>query len=132
MAFSWQVLEDQRLGYGRLHGVVSGQDLLAASDAFFNDPAWQVGYDLLWDNRRIKKLAIQPADVPEILRRAVQVRQYLGSGRAAAVIQQDLRIMAEHLIQMSGLDEMKVRLFTVVEQAYEWLDVAVEEVETAS
>lgn len=131
MGYTWRVLGDQRLGYGRLEGVVSGGDLFAASEAFFNDPEWREGYNLLWDNRRIKKLAIQPSDVPEILRRATQVRRYLGSGRAAAIIHQDLRMMAEHLIQMSGLDEERVRLFTLPEHAYEWLDVVIDAEEAA-
>lgn len=123
MGYQWQVIEEAKLGFGRLDGIVSGEDVLAAAKDFYHDPAWRPGYGLLWDNRGIKKLAIQPADVPEILRLASELPVYLGDGKAAAVIDGDLRMMGEHLIQMASLDEDQVRLFTSLENALAWLGV---------
>jgi hypothetical protein len=123
MPYQWRVNKSARLGFGRLDGVVSGADVLSASDAFFGDPEWQPGYRLLWDNRAIKKLAITPGDAARILKRAVTVPSYLGEGKAAAVISEDLRMIGEHLISMSGLDPDRVRLFGSMERALEWLEV---------
>lgn len=130
MGYRWRVVKEEQLGYGRLEGVVTGQDVLAAADAFVNDPEWKPGDRLLWDNRHITKLAIKPKEAAEILRLAMSVGEYVGESKAAAVISSDLRMMGEHLIQMSGMDEENVRLFGSIDEAAAWLGIPVEALNT--
>jgi hypothetical protein len=132
MPYKWEVRPDQRLGVGRLEGIVSGADVLSAAEAFFNDKDWQPGYRLVWDNRKIRKLAITPGDAARILGKAREVGKIIGEGRSAAVISADLRVIGEHLIMMSGLDPENVRLFSSIEKAAEWLEVPVDEIENAA
>lgn len=123
MPYTWQVLDTQGLGYGRLTGIVRGDEVLEVADVFCNDGAWQPGNPVLWDNTRITKLAITPKQAGQILKRAAAVAKYLGASRAAAVISPDLQMMGEHLIHMSGMNPERVRLFKSVEAAAEWLGV---------
>ncbi len=126
MGYTWLGLEESRLGFGRLEGVVTGREILDAAHRFFSDPDWRAGDLLLWDNRGIMKLAITPEEAGEILERARALKQHLGDGRAAAVIKSDLRMMGEHLIQMSELDPERVRLFGSLKKAAEWLGIPVD------
>lgn len=124
MPYTWQVIDSERLGFGRLTGIVSGEEVLEVADVFCNDGDWRPGDPVLWDNTGITKLAITPKQAGEILMRARKVADYLGASRAAAVISTDLQMMGEHLIHMSGMDPERVRLFRSVEAACEWLGVA--------
>ena len=123
MPYSWHVIEDQHLGFGRLYDTVTGEEMLQAAEDFCTDEHWQPGDAVLWDNRWITKLAITQNDAAKILMRARKVARHLGDSRAAAVMVPDLQTMGEHLIFMSGMNPDAVRVFSSLEGAVEWLGV---------
>ena len=49
--FAYAVDAPSRLAYGRMWGRVTGRDMLALMAAAHEDPAWEAGFDAIWDCR---------------------------------------------------------------------------------
>ncbi len=51
--FDYVIEPDERLGYGRMWGTVTGDDMLALITAVHADPRWEHDFDAIWDCSRV-------------------------------------------------------------------------------
>lgn len=56
-----------RLAYARMWGEVDGANMLALISAVHDDPAWQPGFDAVWDCSTVSAHIVLPDDVPPIV-----------------------------------------------------------------
>ena len=80
-SFHYRIDADAGLALAELKGVVTGSDMLNAAKTLHADPAWQNGYDVLWDCSEVSKHIVGPEDIGPILVEETRA----GSGRDALV-----------------------------------------------
>ena len=65
--FSYALDPASRLAYGRMWGAVSGADMLALVRSVHADPAWEAGFDAVWDCSAVTTHIVLPDEVPPIV-----------------------------------------------------------------
>lgn len=88
----------ERLAVVRMQGVVSGPMILAATTQVHSDPAWEDGFDVVWDCSTVYAHDILPADVTPI----VDAEVGSGDGRDVLVCSPAIgdRVISEMLAAM--------------------------------
>lgn len=88
----------EHLALVRMRGVVTGRAILAAAERLHADPAWEDGFDVVWDCSAVHAHDILPADVQPI----VDAEVASGSGREVLVCSPSLgdRAISEMLAAM--------------------------------
>lgn len=69
--YSFVVDASARLAYGRMWGLVTGQDMLALIAETHADPAWQNGFDAIWDCSAVTAHVVGPEEVAPIVEEEV-------------------------------------------------------------
>lgn len=59
------------LAYGRMWGVVTGDDMLALITAVHDDPRWEDGFDAVWDCSRVHAHVVDISEVGPLVEEAV-------------------------------------------------------------
>lgn len=57
----------EALAYGRMWGVVTGQDMLRLVAAVHGDAAWRPGFDAVWDCRAVTAHVVSPEEVQPLV-----------------------------------------------------------------
>ncbi len=65
--FTFAIDPDAGLAYGRMWGDVHGEDMLRMIQAVHSDPAWQDGFDAVWDCRAVTAHIVLPADIEPLV-----------------------------------------------------------------
>ena len=118
MPFSYRIDRPNRLAVIELSGTTTGETLLAAHRAVAADPAWQPGFDRLWDYRRIKVLVLLPDDVA-MLKEEMRDERYR-AGRSASVVESDLQLSIALLFR-AMTKQWPVNVFGTLDEALTWL-----------
>lgn len=75
-----------RLGMVRAAGRVTGHDLLKANEALYSHPAWEPGFDELWDCIHITEFVVDLDEIQAVADMEVEGRDRVGQGRVALAI----------------------------------------------
>lgn len=67
VGLSYVIDSGNRLATGTLSGIVHGSDIASGIKAVYEDPAWQPGFDTVWDSTGIEQLLLQLGDLPSFV-----------------------------------------------------------------
>ena len=68
LVFSCAIDPASRLACIRMWGVVTGPEMLEAARSVHEDPAWQPGFDVVWDCSAVRSHDVVPADIEPLVR----------------------------------------------------------------
>jgi hypothetical protein len=126
MAFDLRVYPADRLAVVRLGPSVTGLDLVRASEALLTDESWAPTFRVVWDWRRVAEVLLLPEDVDLLRRRTRALRERLGSGQTAHLVERE---DDEATAVMLGLRAWKPphrerRVFRRATEAAAWLGIS--------
>ena len=121
MPHTIQIYPAQRLARVVMTGVVTVQDVVGALRDYTADPAWEPGFDRLWDARGIRSLHLGPEDVAKIRSIWYERSAQIGDGRLALVTVREIDTSMAHLFRRLIHN---TRVFASIDEALAWLGKA--------
>ena len=131
MSFTYQIHREQRLAVAVSPAKLTSAEISAGMRQVFGDPAWQPGFDIIWDGRQIEQLLLTPEDIPEIMAVVEELSSRSGTGRSAVVVLRFMDYANARLFSARNRSPRgrNVRLFNTMAEAVTWLGVPPELVE---
>ena len=127
MPYSLTVHPDKRVGCVAFTGHTTGAEMLEACYAMVNDPAWEGGFDELWDFLPAPEVDVQPDEITELVAQAHRLAEKVQPNRVAFVTQREPVALLVRLFELFTLDLGRdYKTFLTRESAAEWLGVPVE------
>jgi hypothetical protein len=68
MVFPHQIDRSRRLAIARVAGTVHGHEIAGMIEGLFKDPAWEPGFDVVWDGTAVTELLLEPDDIAKLVR----------------------------------------------------------------
>lgn len=128
MAFTCTVDEQQQLGIARVSGAVDVDELLQVVRTLLDDPAWNKGYDILWEGLRITELVTSLSEMKEVAEASKDSIKGVGAGKTAIVVADD---NAEHILYLFAAvardPERERKVFSSLSDAQDWLGKVIPE-----
>jgi hypothetical protein len=90
MPWSYVIDSANRLARVAMAGTIRGADIAAAMQTIYADPAWQPGFDSLWECTGITELLFERDDLPTLVGLQRESRARSGYGREAIVVSRAL------------------------------------------
>lgn len=126
MTCHYHVLPEYKLGVFIASGDVTADEGVQTIKAMTEDTAWQVGFSVLWDARRISSLDVSLAGATELIKAGRQFLDRVQIARSAAVLTRELDVQMvtflSRAISLKGTAR-QVKFFATLDQACEWLAV---------
>lgn len=118
------------MGYVALSGRTTGTHLLEACRALVLDPAWEAGFDELWDFRAAAEVDVVPEEIDALVATAHQLRERLQGNRVAFVTSREPVELLLRLFELFTLDLGRTyRTFRTREAGAEWLKVSLDAID---
>jgi hypothetical protein len=122
MAFSYLIDSANRLATGTLSGSVSGAEIASGMRAVYHDPAWQSGFDMLWEATGIQELLIERHDLGDLVKLHREFAVRAGTGMEIIVVTRSIdRVMAKVYSVMMRNEARRVRVCRSVAEAAQFL-----------
>jgi hypothetical protein len=122
MAFSYLIDSANRLATGTLSGSVSGAEIASGVRAVYHDPAWQAGFDMLWEATGIQELLIERHDLGDLVKLHREFAVRAGTGMEIIVVTRSIdRVMAKVYSVMMRNEARRVRVCRSVAEAAQLL-----------
>ena len=122
MAYTYRISDDDRLAHLTFTGTVNGPDLVHALTDLYADPAWQAGYNTIWDFRAISQLLLEEGDFKLLVGLDFEFMHLAGNGCDAIVVARDLdRFMGKLFLYLARNAPRRTALFDRMEDARQWL-----------
>lgn len=122
MAYSCTIDYERRVGVVTLSGSVSDREIVHIIADLYGNPAWEPGFNTLWDCSKISELIIEQSGLSRIVGEMNQYLDKAGSGRSALVVKRQLdESMAKLLVYMARTASRDRRVFKSREEADQWL-----------
>ena len=121
---------EAELPKGRLQVVTEGQGTPQGIIDFLNDvishPQWKSGMSLLVDHRKLSLKNLDRLDTETVVDHFVNIRDRLGSGKCALVMNRDVDFGIARASEMmvSNRTDMEIQVFRSMEEAEKWLGPA--------
>jgi hypothetical protein len=123
MAFSYVIDSADRLATGTFSGSVAGRDIAAAFRTVYEDPAWQTGFDTLWECSGITELLLERTDLASFVALHREFAARAGTGLEILVVTRSLdQVMAKIYGVMMRNQARRVRVCRSMAEAIEVLD----------
>ena len=84
MVFPYSLDNARRVAIVTFSGTVRGHDIADTMDMLYRDPAWQYGFDTLWDGTNVTELLFEKDDLPGFV--ALQQRYVTVSGPGRDIV----------------------------------------------
>ncbi len=125
MPSSYRIDPEHAFAHVRFYGVVTGPDLVSAMTGVFADPAWVPGGVVLWDNRGVQYLALEPQDVTRVAKLAEGLDASRGPRRTAILVWredgEDIARLFERRTRPASGEHNETRIFRDTPTAAAWL-----------
>lgn len=122
MPWSATVDPDLRVGMVRATGYVTGRDIFLANEALYSDPAWQPGFDELWDCSDISEFVVDLDELKDVAAMEVEGKDRVGNGRVALVMTREVVQMVGYLYRRLVVEsERPVEVVQTLEAGAAWL-----------
>lgn len=127
MPFSITIHPDRRVGRVELSGHTTGGEMLEACRTLVMDPAWEPGFDELWDFLEAPEVDVVPDEIDALVASAHQLRERFGGNRVAFVTRHEPVALLLRLFELFTSDLGRTyRTFLTVGAAADWLGVPVD------
>ena len=125
MAFRVHIDPAARRGTVVAYDAASGEEAVAAMEALFLDPAWESGFDALWDLTGVRTIDMDREGAAALALRVRVLEPLMGPGRGAfAVAEGDQRRLTEAILHLTRVPGRERRVFPTLDEARAWLDEA--------
>jgi hypothetical protein len=120
--FSYVVDTGKRLAVGTLSGTVHGADIASGIRAVYEDPAWEPGFDSVWDATGIEQLLFEQGDLSRFVALHRDFAGHSGTGLEIIIVSRSLDlVMAKSYALMMRNEARQVRVCHSRTQAEELL-----------
>ena len=116
MALPYTIDGERQLVTVTLVGRIVGADIAEAIQRVYTDPAWQSGFNVVWDGTFISELLFEQDDIPNFVALQRRYAEQAGPGRDVLVINRKI----DEMMARTYVDLMKdVRLTSLAKSKWE-------------
>ena len=90
MAHQYRIDGEQRLALVTVSGSISGTQLARLTRTLYEEPAWEAGYDAIWDFTGITELLLEKNDITDLIDVDQEYAHISAGGRDVFIVSRDL------------------------------------------
>lgn len=123
MAFAHRIAPSHRLAAIRFYGTVTGTDILEGIRSLYSDPAWEPGFQMIWDARDVAQLILDPADADAVVE-VSKTHQDLSRQSRTAVLSGGFFVYTSAMmfhVRANRGTEREMEIFETLPEALAWL-----------